>query len=294
MPLSGASLNASFRNSADSPGVRSSGSKPGVVLICHQNDPIDCAGIAAWLHSEFTLCGIVVLQERPGFLFMNKRMRKLRVEYRRLGFFRFLDVLLFRLVYQFRHARRDKEWVKHKVDDLRKRYPVDLGPVPRLFAFDPNTEAVRAFIMDLQPAFMLARCKTILKPEIFAIPEHGTYALHPGICPVYRNRHGCFWALVNRDLSQVGMTLLKVDAGIDTGAVYLQCSYPYDETNESHIVIQHRVVLENLAAIGKVLQGISNHSAYPTKLRPSRSCNWGQPWFSAYLHWQRCARGSMA
>lgn len=282
MPLSGACLNGS--------GTRPAGGKPGVVLICRQNDPIDCEGIAAWLHSEFTLNGIVVLQERPGSL-LCELLRKLRQEYRRVGLFRLLDVLLFRLVYKFRYARKDREWVQQTVRELQQRYPADLDAVPRLFACDPNTEAVRAFITGLHPAFMLARCKHILKPGIFAIPVHGTYALHPGICPVYRNTHGCFWALVNRDLSQVGMTLLKVDAGTDTGPVYLQCSYPYDETSESHIVIQHRVVLENLAAIGKVLHGISNNSAYPTKLRARRCCNWGQPWFSAYLHWQRCAHG---
>ena len=40
----------------------------------------------------------------------------------------------------------------------------------------------------------------------------GTFVMHPGICPEYRNAHGCFWALANRDLARVGMTLLRADA----------------------------------------------------------------------------------
>ena len=54
-----------------------------------------------------------------------------------------------------------------------------------------------------------ARCKVILKEKIFGIPRVGTFVMHPGICPEYRNAHGCFWALVRRDLERVGMTLLR-------------------------------------------------------------------------------------
>jgi len=101
---------------------------------------------------------------------------------------------------------------------------------------------------------MVARCKSLLKPGIFHLPSHGTYVLHPGICPEYRNAHGCFWALVNRDKQRVGMTLLRVDAGVDTGPVLLQSSYRFDELRESHTVMQYRVVLENLDGIADKLK----------------------------------------
>ena len=67
---------------------------------------------------------------------------------------------------------------------------------------------------------MVARCKRILKERIFAVPRPGTYVLHPGICPEYRNAHGAFWALARRDLDKVGLTLLRIDKGVDTGPVY--------------------------------------------------------------------------
>jgi len=44
------------------------------------------------------------------------------------------------------------------------------------------------------------------------------FVLHPGICPEYRNAHGCFWALVNRDLARVGVTLLRADRGVSVRA----------------------------------------------------------------------------
>ena len=103
----------------------------------------------------------------------------------------------------------------------------------------------------------------ILKPEIFASPRVGTFVMHPGICPEYRNAHGCFWALVNRDLDRVGMTLLRVDAGIDTGPVYLHGRCDIDEVRESHIVIQHRAVIENLDAIGRILLALCRGEPLP-------------------------------
>jgi methionyl-tRNA formyltransferase len=111
---------------------------------------------------------------------------------------------------------------------------------------------------------VLARCKFLLKPEVYEIPRRGTAVLHPGITPQYRNAHGCFWALVNRDLARVGMSLLQVDSGIDTGPVYLQASYPFNEKDETHVVIQHRVVLENLDEIARVLHAIKAGTATPS------------------------------
>src|SRR5678809_621983 len=77
-------------------------------------------------------------------------------------------------------------------------------------------------------------------------PRVGTFVLHPGICPEYRNAHGCFWALANRDLGNVGMSLLKIDAGVDTGPVYGYYRCDFDEKSETHVVIQERVVFDNL------------------------------------------------
>lgn len=260
-------------------------SRPSVVLICHHDEPLDFEGIAAWLATDFSLAGIVLLRDPPA-----TKWHKLRREYRRVGLLRLLDVVLFRLYYQLRQARSDALWVRQAIDDLRVRYSVDLSGVPSLVAASPRDPKVRDFIADLQPDFALARCKHILQTDVFTLPRCGTYVLHPGICPLYRNAHGCFWALANRDLENVGMTLLKVDSGIDTGPVFLQASYPFDEARESHVRIQQRVVMENLDAITRQLRAICSGGSQPLILPLQKSTNWGQPWLTAYLHWQRRLR----
>jgi methionyl-tRNA formyltransferase len=131
----------------------------------------------------------------------------------------------------------------------------------------------------------------ILKQSIFAIPRVGTFVLHPGICPEYRNAHGCFWALTRRDFDRVGMTLLRVDPGIDTGPIFLHASYAFDEVEESHSIIQWRTVTENLDAVADILIALSRGEAVqPLCVEGRESAVWGQPQLTAYLRWKREAR----
>lgn len=254
---------------------------PRVVLMCHERDRLDAEGLAGWLASTMDMVGIIKLRENP-----RRLMLKLRREQRRVGMLRILDVIAYRVYYSLCLARRDAVWMKTELGRLRDSYPANLENMATLIVEDPNSRAVRHFLKNLSTDLLVARCKFILKPEIFEIPTHGTYVLHPGICPEYRNAHGCFWALVNRDLQRVGMTLLRVDKGVDTGPVLMQASCNFDERNESHIVIQYRVVLENLAAIAEKLLSAWRGYAAPVSVAQRKSATWGQPWLSAYLRWK--------
>jgi methionyl-tRNA formyltransferase len=190
---------------------------------------------------------------------------------------------------------REDAWKARQVEALKTQYPADLANVPRVVVANPNSEASRTFLNSVKPDIVIARCKFILKPEIFSLARVGAFALHPGICPEYRNAHGCFWALVNRDLDRVGMTLLKIDKGVDTGPVYLQAGCNIDELAESHIVIQYRVVTENLGRIAATLIDLFNGKkveAIPTAGR--KSAVWGQPRLTDYLRWKKAARSEKA
>src|SRR5688572_10725645 len=213
------------------------GDLPTVVLICHEEDQLDREGLASWLASTTRLAGLLIIRDEPG------RLRKAaRREIRRVGVLKFLDVVAFRIYARVALAERDAAWKTAALARLRSAYPVNLDEVPQLVVSSPNSPAAREFLQGLRPDLAIARCKVILKREIYELPRVGTFVLHPGICPEYRNAHGCFWALVNRDMERVGMTLLKVDAGIDTGPVYLHGTCAIDEARETHTVIQHREI----------------------------------------------------
>ena len=224
----------------------------------------------------------------------DDRARQWRVAKREIargGVLRFLDAVAMRGYAWLRSRRADSAWVDGEVKRLCERYPVALEWIPRIVVSDPNSELARSFIARLAPDLIIARCKFILKPAVFELARAGTFALHPGICPEYRNAHGCFWALANRDLDRVGMTLLKIDRGVDTGPVLMHATCDFDEVRESHTVIQHRVVFENLDPIGEALKMAANGTG-PQPIDTSRrtSAVWGQPRLTTYLRWKRAAR----
>jgi methionyl-tRNA formyltransferase len=234
------------------------------------------------------LAGLIIIRDPR-----NRLWRAARREIRRVGWLRFADVIAFRAFARLRLARRDTAWKASELQRLRQRYPADLEPVPRIVVSSPNSDESRAFLERLQPDLTIARCKVILKRAIFEVPRAGTFVLHPGICPEYRNAHGCFWALARRDLHRVGMTLLRVDPGVDTGPIFLHGTYDFDEVGESHSVIQYRTVLENLDAIGAVLTSICRgEHVEPVKTDGRQSAVWGQPQLTAYLRWKWNARRS--
>jgi len=234
------------------------------------------------------LVGLIVIREGTA-----RRWRVARRQIRREGLVSFLDVLAFRAYSEVALARHERGWKERALRRLRARFQADLSAVRQLIVSDPNSSEARAFLSELKPDLLLARCKFLLKPEVFNVPKRGTFVLHPGICPEYRNAHGCFWALVNRDLERVGMTLLKIDEGVDTGPVYLQSTCEIDEVRESHTVIQYRVVLENLDAIGRTLRALGEgRPVTPIDTAGRRSATWGQPRLSDYMRWKWQARRS--
>jgi hypothetical protein len=255
------------------------------VLICHADDPLNAEGLARWLASFTDLAGLVVLHEPR-----QRLWRRLKREYRRVGVLRLLDVFAFRLWYRLFLRRRDRAWEARKLAELCAAYPPLPATTKVLHAPSPNTPEVERFVRELAPTLMLARCKSLLKPAVFTIPTRGTYVMHPGVCPEYRNAHGCFWALARNDLERVGMTLLRIDRGVDTGPVHGYYRCDYDEAVASHVVIQHRVVFDNLDVLAEKLREIAADRSRPLDTTGRVSGEWGQPWLTAYWTWQRQAK----
>lgn len=254
------------------------------VLICHAGDEFDHRALAAWLASFTELAGIVVLRETAA----QKRARFKR-EWRRVGPLRFLDVVAMRLYQRTVLGRREAAWAASAVDRVAHRYGA-APAVPEIVASHVNAPEAVDFVRRARPDIVLARCKQLLKRTLIELPALGCFVMHPGVCPEYRNAHGCFWALAQRDLTRVGMTLLRVDPGIDTGPVYGYFSYPFDERRETYAIIQYRVVLENLDAIAQRLRDIAAGAATPIDVRGRTSATWGQPWFTRYLAWRHAVK----
>lgn len=73
---------------------------------------------------------------------------------------------------------------------------------------------------------LLAWWPKIVKSPLLELPKHGFVNTHPSFLPYNRGKHYNFWALVEQ--SPFGVTLHRVDAGVDTGDIISQQAIAYD------------------------------------------------------------------
>jgi hypothetical protein len=144
-----------------------------VLLICHDRAPLDREGLVRWLGSFATVVGTVVISEAP-----QRRRRRIAREISRVGWWRFLDVVAFRAYSRMAQARADRKWEAHALEELRARFPSS-ATAPEIVVASPNATEAQAFIEECAPDLVIARCKTLLKPQVFSIPSLGTYVMHP-------------------------------------------------------------------------------------------------------------------
>ena len=70
---------------------------------------------------------------------------------------------------------------------------------------------------------------TILKPEILAIPKHGSINFHPGLLPYNRGMNPNVWSFIEN--TPAGVTLHYIDNGVDTGSIIAQKEIPIGITD---------------------------------------------------------------
>jgi methionyl-tRNA formyltransferase len=75
---------------------------------------------------------------------------------------------------------------------------------------------------------LVAAYGRILPPEVLAAPTHGCINLHASILPAYRGAAPIQWALANGE-TETGVSLMQMDAGLDTGPVYAVRRLPIPE-----------------------------------------------------------------
>ena len=67
----------------------------------------------------------------------------------------------------------------------------------------------------------------ILPAAVLAVPKDGCLNVHASLLPKYRGAAPVQWAILNGD-KVTGITLMKMDVGMDTGDVLVQCECPID------------------------------------------------------------------
>lgn len=127
---------------------------------------------------------------------------------------------------------------------------------------DIHAEEVLQSVRSIEPDLGLIYGSPMLKPELFEIPTMGTLGIHHGKVPEYRGKKTTFWAMYNGE-ETAGVTIQKVNAGLDTGQVVKEGVVPIGRRSL-------RAVWKDLEALGFSLymQAILEVKAGTARYRP--------------------------
>lgn len=121
---------------------------------------------------------------------------------------------------------------------------------------------------------LVAAYGRILPRDVLAAPAHGCINLHASILPAYRGAAPIQWALVNGE-AETGVSLMHMDAGMDTGAVYAVRRLPIsDDMNGGDLtraladLAAQMVGDELLAAVDGRLQAVAQDERLATAAPP--------------------------
>jgi methionyl-tRNA formyltransferase len=119
-------------------------------------------------------------------------------------------------------------------------------------------------LRQLEPdLIVVAAFGQILPQSILELPRFGCINVHTSLLPKYRGAAPIQWAILN-DEYETGVTIMKMDAGMDTGAILTQ------EKTLIHEGDNAQIVHERLAAIGAelVVRTIPDYVAGKVSPRP--------------------------
>lgn len=120
--------------------------------------------------------------------------------------------------------------------------------VAELKTFAPDLIAVAAF-------------GQILPPSILDLPPHGCLNVHTSLLPRYRGAAPIQWAILNDD-AETGVTIMRMDVGLDTGAILAKQATPISETDTSQ-TLHDRLAEMGAALLVQIIPGYVAGSIQP-------------------------------
>ena len=202
--------------------------------------------------------------------FLKRRVKK-------IGYLKVFGQILFMIYNKFLFKKS-----KNRIDLIKKQNGLtsDLYP-KKVFkkVTSINNQEVIGVLLKNKPDIVIVNGTRIISKKVLNAVDAVFINTHVGITPEYRGVHGGYWALVNNDHDNCGVTVHLVDEGIDTGGVLYQdiiktCSldnfntYPYLQISKAIPLLKTAIedVMKGTVKIKKKADSISMLYSHPTLL----------------------------
>jgi methionyl-tRNA formyltransferase len=127
------------------------------------------------------------------------------------------------LVMTLHDDRARKKSGRVYVDEFCRNHGIDLVKIRHV----DDPDAIRAVIERGIDWLFIIGWSQIAHADMLAAPKRGAVGMHPTLLPEGRGRAAIPWAIL-KGLDATGVTLFKMDSGVDTGPILAQEVIPLD------------------------------------------------------------------
>lgn len=210
----------------------------------------------------------------------KSKMVKRRIK--RLGFLKVANQLIFQIVV----TRLLKQSSRNKYYKRVEELGLDKTNIPSdtiVHVGSVNSDECINQLKEINPDIVIVNGTSIISDKVLNSTDAIFINTHIGITPQYRGVHGGYWALRNRDKKNFGVTVHKVDTGIDTGDILYQAT---TEVSGSDNFITYPLYQYSLAIplLIKCIEDISLERLNPYKKENVSSNLYYHPTLTEYIY----------
>ena len=226
------------------------------------------------LSHKFTIHTVLLEHKENKKTFIKRRIKK-------LGWWKVAGQIAFRVFMvkwlNITSAKRTRKIIE--------QYHLNINPIPvdKLLTVDSiNDDRVASLMKEIQPDAVIVNGTRIISKKILTAINCPFINTHTGITPMYRGVHGGYWALVNDDKNNCGVTIHLVNDGIDTGNILYQkkISPAIKDNFVTYPLLQTAAALELLTrAIKDALEG-----QLQPQVAAGPSALWYHPTIGQYIY----------
>jgi hypothetical protein len=210
--------------------------------------------LAAWLARRTDLRVVIWGSADYWARTWRGRLRFFRRRAKRFSLGKALDELLFYVYYYLFMRRREARLMSRMLEDFRaeRGLAADVEAARVFNVADVNAAEIREALLAEEVDAMFADClDAYVKPFIYEAPRHGTFLWHEGFTPEYRGFHSPLYTIIDGELDKVGYSLIKMDAGFDTGPVVLRGRVRgADPLAAPYSIVGHKAILDGCRRVG--------------------------------------------
>ncbi len=229
------------------------------------------------INKNFGVFAAIIEEKENTKLFLKRSVK-------RLGIITVFGQILFHVLIakplNYLSKKRKKEIINDNLLDLTKLPDEKVN-----FVTSVNSTNTIKLLKYLKPDIVIVNGTRIISKKVLSAVDCKFINTHAGITPKYRGVHGTYWALVNDDIKNSGVTVHFVDAGIDTGNIINQALVvPTKRDNFSTYPLLQ--LSEGLKILNIAIQDFFDNKLITKKEKLTDSILWYHPTIWKYLFYR--------